>query len=110
MTDEQTQENEQEQGEPQEPTQGDQGEQAPQEQVPVSPSGFDPDRAVPTSAPPADAQSGVPPLPENEGVEPQPEYAGPVGDSGQSPQPPVEGETPTEPETDAEALGDTSAE
>lgn len=37
------------------------------EQVPQDPSAEGP---VATSAPPAEAQSGVPPLPENEGVEP----------------------------------------
>jgi hypothetical protein len=36
------------------------------EQVPQDPSAG----PHPTSAPPAEAQSGVPPLPENEGVEP----------------------------------------
>jgi hypothetical protein len=33
-------------------------------------TGFDPNAPVATSAPPANAQSGVPTLPENEGVEP----------------------------------------
>jgi hypothetical protein len=69
------------------PIEGDQGPQV-AEQTPQGTVGgsFDPDAPVRTSAPPPDAQSGVPALPENEGVEAQPEYAGPVGDSGQSPE------------------------
>lgn len=60
-----------------EPTQGDQGEPVEQNALPVggTVAGFDPDRAVSTSPPPADAQSGVPALPENEGVEAQPQFA-----------------------------------
>lgn len=60
-----------------EPTPGDQGEQVADS---AAASGFNPDAPVRTSAPPAEAQSGVPALSDgsNEGVEPQPEYAGSV--------------------------------
>lgn len=69
-----------------EPVEGDQGPQV-SEQDPQDATGANPDNAVAQSAPPPEAQSGVPQIPDgtNEGVEPQPEYAGPVGDSGQSP-------------------------
>lgn len=65
-----------------EPAVGDQGEYVEQDAVPSG--SFDPNRPVRTSAPPADAQSGVPSISgENAGVEPQPEFAGPV-DSAQA--------------------------
>lgn len=67
------------------PVEGDQGvyvnegESAPLSASPTD-AGFDPNRPVPVSAPPPEAQSGVPGLSngENDGVEPQPQYAGPV--------------------------------
>lgn len=60
-----------------EPVKGDQGEYV--EQTPGDASsasaGFDPDRPVATSPPPAEAQSGVPATQENEGIQGQPEFA-----------------------------------
>lgn len=69
------------------PATGDQGEWVGEQDAPlVQPGGFDPDRPVRQSPPPAEAQSGVPQIPggENDDVEPQPEFAGPVEGGGQS--------------------------
>ena len=65
-----------------EPTKGDQGEWVEQTPGSANPTvgGFDPDRPVATSPPPADMQSGVPQPTDgsNAGVEPNETYRGPV--------------------------------
>lgn len=66
-----------------EPIEGDQGEYV--EQTPRAASGgFDPDRPVATSPPPADLQRGVADVQENEGVEPDEGARGPQ-DPAQAP-------------------------
>lgn len=65
-----------------EPTKGDQGEWVEQTPGSANPTvgGFDPDRPVATSPPPADMQSGVPQPTDgsNQGVEPNEDFRGSV--------------------------------